>query len=893
MQPTRGSTLSHYRLEEKIGAGGMGEVWKAIDLTLDRPVAVKILPEAFSTDPHRVARFEREAKVLASLNHPNIAVIHGIHSAEGLHFLAMELVGGEDLSLKLKRGALPVDAAIGIARQIAEALEAAHDSGVVHRDLKPANIQITPDGKAKVLDFGLAKAFETDPSASSASVSLSPTMTAAATLAGVILGTAAYMSPEQARGVQADRRADIWAFGCVLYEMLSGRRPFDGDTVSDTLASVLKSEPDWKALPGSTPAGVRTLLQRCLEKNPKNRLQAIGDARIAIDEALAHPERTDEPPATTRAAGVRTREITAWVAAGGLAVLAIALYVSRPQTAADPHTMVRSAIIPPLHTRIDLSDARSGDLSMSPDGRYVTFSLLTPEGDESLWVRSLDSLEARPLPGTSNSSWPFWSPDSQQIAFFADGKLKRVDLAGSPAVTICETQDGRGGDWSRDGVIIFSPNPNSGIYSVPASGGTPEQVTEIDATGAKETTHRWPRFLPDGRHFLYLAGSHSEGVRSEANGVYLAELGKSGRRRLLLARSNVAYSAGHLLYVRDRVLLAQSFDPSRLELTGEPVPIADGIATENIFFRTVFAASANGDLVFRSGSAATGTLLTWFGRDGKEIDKVGDQGSYKDVVLSPDNKRVAYGLADADSGAADIWILDLARKVRSRLTFGPAGKYAPIWSPDGQRIVYSVSALHDDLYIRNSGGGDEQVLVHSDNDKQATDWSRDGRYLIFDQTDRETGAKWDIWVVPIAETDKPRPFRSTAANERGGRLSPDGRFMLYTSDESGKTEAYVAPFPGPGGKWQVSTGGVLNVAWTQNGKEIVYTRPDLTVTSLMVHASANEFEVDPPRPLFRVPLSQGGDVAQDGQRFIFALRAEDDQELPLTLVTNWPAGLKH
>jgi serine/threonine protein kinase len=890
MQPSKGTTLSHYRLDEKIGAGGMGEVWKAIDLTLDRPVAVKILPEAFSTDPHRVARFEREAKVLASLNHPNIAVIHGIHSFEGLHFLAMELVSGEDLSLKLRRGALPVGEAIALARQIAEALEAAHDSGVVHRDLKPANIQITPDGKAKVLDFGLAKAFESDPGSPGASVSLSPTMTAAATLAGVILGTAAYMSPEQARGLPADRRADIWAFGCVLYEMLSGRRPFDGETVSDTLASVLKSEPGWKALPTATPTGLRALLRRCLEKDPKKRLQAIGDARIAIDETLAHLDLAEETTPAPRASGLRLREILAWLAAGAFAGLSIVLFVGRSQTG-TPHGMVRSAVIPPLHTRLDLSGGRSGDLSMSPDGKYVTLSLQTPDGDESLWIRALDSLESRPLPGTRNSSWPFWSPDSQHVAFFADGKLKRVDLAGSPAVTICDAADGRDGDWNGDGVILFAPNPNTGIYSVPASGGKPEPVTRLDEQ-AKETTHRWPRFLPDGRHFLYMAGDHSAGVRSETNAVYLAELGKSGRRRLLLARSNIAYSDGHLLYVRDRVLLAQPFDPVKLELTGDPVPLAEGIAMENDFFRAVFAASQSGDLVFRSAAADTGSFLTWFGRDGKEIGKVGDRGSYKEVVLSPDNKRVAYSVADADSGAADIWILDLARGVRSRLTFGPAGKHNPVWSPDGQRLAYYVSALIDDLFFRKSGGGDEEVLLRSDRDKVATDWSRDGRFLVFNQLDHQSGARWDIWVLPMDEKDKPRPFIATEANEKDGRLSPDGRFMLYSSDESGKTEAYVAPFPGPGGKWQVSSGGATQATWTQNGKEIIYIRPDLTVTSLLVHASATGFAVDPPRSLFRVPLALGVDVTQDGQRFLLAVRPDDEQEQPVTLVTGWPAGLK-
>jgi Tol biopolymer transport system component len=501
-------------------------------------------------------------------------------------------------------------------------------------------------------------------------------------------------------------------------------------------------------------------------------------------------------------------------------------------------------------------------------------------------------LDSRPLPGTKSGSWPFWSPDGQQIAFFAGGKLKRVDLVGSPPITICDAQDGRGGDWSRDGVILFAPTPNTGIYSVPASGGKPEEQTRIDEKEMKETTHRWPIFLPDGRHFLYLAGTHNSGVRSETNAVYLAELGKGGRRRILLARSNFAYSAGHLLYVRDRVLLAQPFDPVRLEVTGDPVPIADSVAIESNFFRASFAASLDGDLVLRSGAADPGSQMTWFGRDGKEIGKVGERGTYQQVVLSPDSSRVAYNLADDDAGTADIWIMDLARGVRSRLTFGPSGKYSPVWSPDGQQIVYSISALHDDMFIRKSGGGDEEALLRSDQDKQATDWSRDGRFLVYNQSDHVNSAITDIWLLPMTEKGKPRPFLNTEANERDGRLSPDGRWMLYTSDESGKNEVYVAPFPGPGGKWQVSTGGANGATWTQNGKEIVYSRPDSTVVSLVVHASANAFEVDPPRTLFRIPLAVSGSVTQDGQRFLFAIRPDDEQELPLTLITHWPAGLK-
>ena len=855
MTPAKGTRLAQYRLEDRIGAGGMGEVWRAVDTTLDRSVAVKILPEALADEPHRLARFEREAKVLASLNHPNIAVVHGLHSAEGIHFLAMELVGGEDLSQRLERGPLPIDEAVAIARQVAEALEAAHDSGVVHRDLKPANIQVTPEGKVKVLDFGLAKAFDLEPGSAQASASLSPTMTAAATLAGVILGTAAYMSPEQARGRAVDRRADIWAFGCVLYEMLAGRRLFEGETVSDTLAAVLRSEPDWTALPAATPPGIRALLRWCLEKDPKKRLQAIGDARLALDGMLPAQEAPATGTASAGASAARIRERLAWSLAAVLAAASVALFVfNRPQPSSAAVT-TRALIEAPAGTRFDFVGDRSGSLSISPDGRQITFSVQSPAGDSSLWVRPVDSMEGRALPGTRSATWPFWSPDSKYVAFFADGKLKRIDLAGSPPTTICDAKDGRGGSWNRDGIILFAPTPNTGIFSVPAAGGTPQPQTTLDAA-VGETTHRWATFLPDGRHFLYLAGTHGEGVRSEINAIYVAEMGKPGRRRLLLNRSNVAYASGHLLYVRERVLLAQPFDPDRQELLGEPVPVAEGVGYDMSYFRGVDAVSESGFLVYMKGMTVSGSRLAWYGRDGKPLEKVADLGVYDSLSLSPDESRVAFGLTDADSGMQDIWVLDVARGVRSRLTFGQSNEYAPVWSPDGTRVVYAVSALVDDLFIRPAAGGDEQVFLKSKSDKRPTDWSRDGRLLVFTHIDATPTSKTGVWVWPVLGKEEPRPFVDGEFNERDGRLSPDGRWMLYTSDESGRFELYVAPFPGPGGKWQVSPGGAITGWWTLGGKEIVYAAPDLTMMSVAVRPSGATFAVDSPRPLFRTPCAR-------------------------------------
>jgi len=892
MKPAAGALLSHYRLEEPIGAGGMGEVWRATDTALDRSVAVKILPEAFSEDPQRLARFEREARLLASLNHANIAVIHGLHHAGGIHFLAMELVTGQDLAQRIQRGAIPVEEALVIARQVAEGLEAAHESGVVHRDLKPANIQITPDGKVKILDFGLAKAFEADSGSSQAGLSLSPTMTAAATQAGMIIGTAAYMSPEQARGRSVDRRADIWAFGCVLYEMLTGRRLFDGETVSDTLAGVLKTEPDMTALPSGTPPGIRNLLRRSLVKDPKQRLQAIGDARIAIEETLATPARADDTPGTAPLRrGSRTTERVAWLLAAALAGLCVMLALGRKPAGLGP-AVVRTSINPPAKSRFDSTQSRSGSLSISPDGRHLTFSLQTMTGEQSLWIRSLDSFEARPLNGTRNATWPFWSPDSQQIAFFADGKLKRIDLTGSPAITICDARDGRSGDWSRDGVIIFSPHPTAPIHSVPAAGGQPQPVTALDEEHG-ETTHRWATFLPDGRHFIYMAGIHNAGIMSETNAVYLAELGKQERGRLLLARSNVAYAAGHLLYVRDHVLLAQPFDVDRLELVGDASPIGEDVQYDAGFFRAVFAVSETGVVVYGTGATLSGSILAWVGRDGKEIARVADLAAYDNLALAPDAKRVAFSLTDTDSGTSDIWIQDLARGVRSRLTFGPFRQISPIWSPDGQQVAYAVSSLHDDLFIRPANGGKDEELLRSEQDKEATDWSRDGRYIVYNQLDTTPSSRAGVWILPLADRTKPHPFVDTEAKEEYGRLSPDGHWMLYTSDESGREEIYVAPFPGPGGKWQVSLAGGTRGWWVGGGAEIVFLAPDRTLMSMAVRTTGSSFEADTSRPLFRALLSGSIAVTSDGQRFLMGMRPEDDQTPPLTLVTNWAGALKH
>ena len=891
-----GTRLGPYEISGLLGAGGMGEVYRARDTKLQREVAVKVLPEDVTSNAERLGRFRREAHLLAALNHPNIAAIYGLEDSGPRLALVMELVEGPTLREQLARGPLPVGEALPMAQQIAEGLEYAHERGIIHRDLKPANIKITPEGKMKVLDFGLGKAFaprEASPEGASEDPTQSPTLTAPATRSGVILGTAAYMAPEQARGRRVDRRADIWSFGCVLYEMLTGRRAFQGETVSDTLAGILKTEPDWAALPEGTPPRIWTLLRRCLVKDPRQRLQAIGDARIAIEEVLVTPDQAvDQPAPAPRARKLGARESLAWLLAAAMAGLCIVLALGRKPAGPEP-LVVRSSITPPDRARFDFGQDRSGSLSISPDGRHVTFALQTPGGERSLWIRSFDSMEARPLPGTKSGNWPFWSPDSQQIVFFAGGRLKRIDLAGSPAIAVCEATDGRTGSWSRDGVIIFSPSPASAIFSAPAAGGQAQPVTSLDESHG-ETTHRWATFLPDGQHFLYMAGSAGAGLMNEANAIYLAELGKEGRRRLLLARSNVAYAAGNLLYVRDRILLAQPFDANGLELTGEPSPIAEDIQYLPGWFRAVFAVSGSGAIVYRTGAAFSPSRLTLVGRDGKEMSKVTDFAQYESPpALSPDGKRVAFSPLDPDTGVGDIWLQDLIGGTRSRLTFGSTSEFYPIWSPDGQHIVYNVTPRRDTLFIRPVNGGKEEVLLGSERFKEATDWSRDGRHIVFNQYDTTPKSRSGVWVLPLADRTNARPFVDTEFNEQGGRLSPDGRWMLYTSDDSGRDEIYVAPFPGVGGKWVVSVAGGTSGWWSRGGAEIVYLDPDLTLMSVVVQTTGAAFAADTPRPLFRVPLAVSVDVASDGQRFLIGSRSEGEQDPPLTLVTNWPAALKH
>ena len=883
--------LGPYEILSAIGAGGMGEVYRAHDARLNREVALKVLPEIFASDPGRMARFEREARVLAALNHPNIAAIYGLEEFGSGRALVMELVTGETLADRIAKGPIPLDEALPIAKQVAEALEYAHDHGVIHRDLKPANIKVTADGTVKVLDFGLAKALMDEPVA--ADPRDSPTLSMAPTMTGVILGTAAYMSPEQAKGKPVDRRADIWAFGVVLFEMLTGKPVYSGETAAETLAAVMKEDPGLGVLPTNTPSSIRNLLRRCLEKNSRRRLQHIGEARIVVEDILLGAVPPEQVAVERK--GLRANARIGWSVATVLILAFVAAVGStyfRRET--EGKQAVRFFVSPPegwnLTQILGTSAAAPTPIAVSPDGRQIAFVATGADGKSLLWVRPLDTLAARPLAGTNGAALPFWSPDSQALGFFADGKLKKIDVSSSAAVTLCDAATGFGGAWSRDGIIVFAKAGDLAIQRVSAAGGAPTVATKL---GEGERGQRRPSFLPDGRHFLYysIGGPVVSGV---GYSVYLASLDSAERTLLLKADSQVLYSQGHLLFLRENTLMAQPFDAHKLKLAGEAFPIAEAISTQAFPPVGIFSASENGVLAYQTG-AAEDSLLAWFDRSGKQASVVGDSARYDSVELSPDDKRASVSIRE-ETGRV-IWIYDLERGLRTRFTFDSADENTPIWSADGSRIVFTSSRKgHQDLYLKPSNGAATQEVLFADSDslsKTAQSWSPDGKFIIYDRVGEHTG--FDLFVLPLSGDRKPYPFLQTQFNERRGSFSPDGRWVAYASDESGRYEVYVAPFPGPGGKWQVSTGGGNSPRWRHDGTELFYRAPDDTLMVAAVNGKGESFGVGVVKSLFQARTAGTGipyDVSADGQHFLLNTFPEQTASAPITIVLNWTAGLK-
>jgi len=911
--------LAHYQTLGKIGAGGMGEVFRARDTRLGREVALKLLPEVFANDPERLGRFRREAKLLASLNHAHIATLHGFEEAGGRHFLVMELVEGEDLAQRLSRGALPTKEALKIIRDVADALQAAHAQGIVHRDLKPANIKVTPEGKVKVLDFGLAKAYESDPS--KPDLTQSPTIaTALGTAGGVILGTAAYMSPEQARGKAVDKLTDVWALGCVLYELVTGNIAFPGETVSDTIAKILEREPDWSAIPAETPPGIQRLLHRCLEKDKSMRLQDVGEVRIEADAALSGTSQSWTGPipiAETRGAR-RPGGALGWfvaVVASAAAVLLAVLYFGADR---ESPQVIRSTIPQPEGSRFVSVGDYAGPVVVSSDGRRVAFVANDANLNRMLWVRELDALEARALPGTEGATFPFWSPNSRSLGFFTESRLMRVEISGGLPITLCDAPNGRGGTWGPKGVIVFSPDFQTGISRVPDTGGTPAVITTLDST--LHSSHRWPEFMPDGDHFIYIA-VHHDVSKSAGYGLYFTDIDEGGGegKRVMSAGTSAVFASGHLLYVRENTLMAVPFDPVKGEMRGTPVTLIDKVQNDPTTWRSAISASADGVLAYHQGSSGVGvgTRLVIVDRKGKELSAIEDAGVYYHFKVSHDGNTVACtggGESRTTPGAGlDIFLFDIARGVRTRLSFSGGADVTPVWSPDGKRVAYATifpGANVDPNLItiaQADGGGEELVLQSPSDDVWLSDWSRDGRYIVYSRGDF-VGLASDIWVLPLVGNRDPFPFLTSDLSEDLGSISPDGRWMAYSVNEEDGTQIYVSPFTPPleaGGspndhrtfaKWQISneadTGSFP--LWSSKGTEIFFIKADGTIRSAEVDGTGDTFRSGRVQVLCQTdPWNFGRigyDVMPDDQGFIvnsFSAKATP----PITLVQNWTLEL--
>ena len=880
-----GTRLGPYEVLDPLGAGGMGEVYKARDTRLDRNVAIKVLPPHLASNPDFKLRFEREAKVVSGLNHPNICTLHDIGNDSGVDYLVMELCDGETLADRLTRGALPVDQVLRYGAQIAEALERAHRSGIVHRDLKPGNIMLTKGG-AKLLDFGLAK-----PSPVLLTSADGETVQKPLTAEGAIVGTFQYMAPEQLEGRETDARSDIFSFGAILYEMATGKRAFDGKTKASLIASILDRQPEpiTKLQPLAPPA-LERVIRHALEKDPDERWQTAHDLLLELRWiAEAGSQAGVAAPVVMRR---KRREMLAWVLAAialAAAVAAAAMLSAKMRQPAITHWVT---VTPPEGVTARFEASNGGSLTLSPDGRLLTFAASGEGGVSLLWLRPIDSPDAKPIPGTEDAIYPFWSPDSRFIAFFAEGKLKKVDVRGGPPLTLCDVQlNPRSGSWNREGVILFSPNSLSPIHRVPAAGGKPVPVTQLDAANG-ETTHRWATFLPDGKRFLYLAGTHADGPRSEKNAIYAGSLDGTTKKLIVYARSNVVYTNGHLLYLRDGVLLAHAFDEKKLEVKGDPQSVASSVQYALAWFHGSFAAVDDGTLVFLAGETDPRLTLTWNDRAGKELQPAGEPERVFDLRLSPDGTRMAAAIEDAALGTGDLWLYDLEGDVRSRFTFDRSNEDGPVWSPDGTQLVFAqdiVGKGRSDLFIKPAGGRGEQKLLHSSPDnKRATDWSRDGRFIAFDAY--SGGKKPDVWIVSMTDR-KASPFLDSEFEESSLRFSPDGRWAVYISDESGRSEAYVTPFPERGGKWQISNNGAEGVVWSAQGNEIFYLAA-AGIFAVDVTAAGSSFEAEPPRLLFRDTAVVGGDVSRDGQRFLLARTTAKQTGGGITLVTNWMNTLK-
>jgi eukaryotic-like serine/threonine-protein kinase len=866
-----GTKLGPYEILSPLGAGGMGEVYRARDTRLDRDVAIKVLSGHFVSTPSLKERFDREARTISQLSHPNICRLYDVGSQDGSDYLVMECLEGETLADRLVRGPLPLEEVLRYGAQIADALDKAHQQGVIHRDLKPGNIMLTKAG-AKVLDFGLAKQAQ----ANNASASVLTAMTAGKplTVEGTIVGTYQYMAPEQIEGSEADTRSDIFALGCVLYEMATGKRAFAGKTQASVIASILATDPaPLSRVAPMTPPALERLIRSCMAKEREDRIQSAHDVKLQLEWIAEAGSQAGVPaPVVARR---RISQKLAWIVAAVAAVAAIAFAIGFVLRAPVPAKPLRVSILPPEQHNFDPLS-----ITLSPDGTKLAFVATASGASPQLWVRPLDSTAAQPLAGTDDAAFPFWSPDSRSLGFFADGKLKVIDASGGAVQTLADAPQARGGAWGADGTILYTPDSTSAMFRIPAAGGTPSRAIGQERAAAGVGSPRWPAFLPDGKHYIFFQfAPDSQG----SGNIHLAALDSQQDTIVVGSDYRAQYASGHLVFVHGGNLMLQPFDDKKLKLTGSPVPIAEQIRGETRG-SAAFSLSNEGKLIF-AGGQATALDLAWYDRSGKKGDVI-DSGTFQDAHISPDGKKVSAARADA-GGHLEIYIYDLARGTKSQFSFSQSRDDDPVWSPDGNTIVFD-SARNGkiDLYTRPaSGASQEELLYHDDLDKYPSSWSSDGKYVIYETIDK---GHFDAWVMPMSGDHKPFPFLQEKYNVRYPAFSPDTKWVAFTSFESGHSQVYVVAFPKPGGRFLVGDGSVP--VWSSNGKEILYVDDHSRVASVSVTPHGDSVELGKPQALF--PVQPGNfEASADGQRLLM-MQAPVQNSPSLTLVVNWLHELK-
>ena len=896
-----GQTISHYKILDKLGEGGMGVVYKAQDTKLDRFIALKFLPAHLAASEQDKARFIQEAKSASALNHPNVCTIHDIQEHDGpasagapagrQMFIVMEFVDGQ--TLREKKGTISFKQAIDIGIQIADGLAAAHEKGIVHRDVKPENIMIRKDGIAQIMDFGLAKLKGVS----------------RLTKEGSTVGTAGYMSPEQVQGQDADHRSDIFSMGVLLYELFTGQLPFKGVHETAVAYEIVNVDPaPMSSVKPEIDPSLDAIVLGCLEKDVNERTQSVKQvsvdlkrfkressrqrvSRITAVRQAYIPPSGESVESSHSLAGSPFRRLIPWLVATVCFLSSVMFGIMFFRSSPNQGNTIRSVISPPVNASFYFFGNTSGPPTISPDGKRIAFVARDSSDKRRLYVRSLDALDAQPLAGTEGAVHPFWSPDNQFIGFVAQGKLKKIDASGGPPITICNAGDSRGGTWSSEGMIVFSPGAGVPLFVVSASGGTPTLITDLDSM-RKETTHRWPFFLPDGQHFLYFARTVATGAQGEGDAIRVASLDGKVSKILLNASSNAVYASGNLLFVRGSSLIAQRFNIRSLELEGEATAIVQGIAYDPSIHRGLFSASENGLLVYQTGNVQIGSKLSLVDRSGKTLGIVGDIGEYLGFRISPDGQRTALSVFDQKSRNNDVWIYEIKRGLKTRFTFDPAAELNPVWSPDGNRIVFSSSRKGKiDLYIKSSSGAaSEEALLESGEGQNPTDWSPGGNFLAY-TVNAGPKTQSDIWILSMNGDRKAIPFLQTEFYEGEARFSPDGRWIAYSSNESGQAEVYLRPYPGPGGRWQVSTAGGFSPSWRRDGREIYYISNDTKLMTAEIAVKNSTVEVSSAHPLFEM-RGVNYDVMADGKRFILIVPVETQSASPLTLVVNWDTDVK-